>query len=1065
MSTTKTFRVYSASAGAGKTFSLVREYLSLCLASDVQTEFTRILAITFTLKAAGEMKRRVLESLDGFRRDLVPKAQQGMFNAVKEELGIDDATLQRRANAVLKSMLHDYTGLSISTIDKFTYRLVRTFSHDLGLSSNFDVELDEREMHRQSIDLLLDDTGRHEQLTALLHRYVDRKMDEGKSWKPEREMLAMANHLGNENSSEILSQLESWTLDDFVAVRGKLEKRYRTLKSDLTSLGKEGQALIAGIPENYFSYGAVPAYFKKIVSGEVSNAPLGKRLLGFLEKGSFTAAKVTADVSAAIDPIMGSLMDVLERCHRFEREQMVEAMMLEKVLANYDGMAVLHEISEKLRQYKEENNLESLRTFNKLIYESLVNLPAAYIYERIGEKYRHYFVDEFQDTSSLQWLNLTPLVHNAVSSGGTTMIVGDAKQSIYRWRGGEAEQFIGLIDAAQNPEEKGGDVAYALTHVNLEHNWRSATEIVKFNNGLFASIAEFLSDPQHGELYKAATQNPQGYEGGLVSIEFLEKGKTKELFEEGCLRQILVRVQESIADGFDPGDIAILVRNNKHGEAVARLLTQNGISVVSVDSLKLKNSSAVLAMVAYIRIILFPKDVEARMELVEMLHQSGVWDAQPEAVHLGLMAASDVKGDSWEKWLTWRGISQRTHTVDAAGLYEWGEEAARALGLIENRKPDPFVQFFLDELYEFSRNKSQNIVDFLLWWDEKGQEKSISVPASRQAVQVMTIHKSKGLEFPVVIFPYANFSGKQTNEQRWVELPAESFEGLPVANMGMNRELAALTADVYPSYAAAYERFDRETVFDNINLMYVVLTRAVDRLYVMAEQVAAVDPNKGTIQHYLLHYLSSLDITPDGETPVILGAASPAVKSSGEDSKMEAKTLPEFVSNPWRSRVRLSRDTDGMEDELSKRPRMWGNTIHELLAGIRRADDAENVLKGAVRSGLIPREYEAELSGVLQEVVHHPLLRESFAAEVVYNEREWIGGGEVHRPDRVTFANGQWTVIDYKTGEASSSHQKQIREYADLLEGTVKCYLVYLNAEVRIEEVAPPSDGEQLTLL
>lgn len=706
----KNFQVYSASAGAGKTFSLVREYLILCLRFDSPSTFTRILAITFTIKAAAEMKSRVLLAIDGFRRNQVPASQRGLFNAVKEELGLDDADLRLRAEKTLKAMLHDYGGLGISTIDKFTYRLVRTFSHDLGLSTNFEVELDARELHKQSIDLLLDESGKNEKLTGLLERYIERELDDEKSWKIEYQLEKMAGHLGNEASYQVLDQLAEISLDEFIAIRFKLEKKRAQLVKPLEGLTDELAQLIKGIPDEYFSNKDLPNFLKKLKSAPLKALVVGVRLAKQVESGQFTAKSAKAEVKSAVEPITPALQDWFIRWYQF-REPLNEAVYLDLVLHNYDGTAVLQEILRKLNEYKEANNVETLSAFNKLIHDSLEALPVPYIYERVGEKYRHYFIDEFQDTSVLQWNNLTPLVHNAVASGGTTMIVGDGKQSIYRWRGGEPEQFLSLIENAKDPANKGGDLSYALTHVSLDSNWRSGSEIVNFNNKLFGQLSAQLDSTTHQTLYAEGSQEPKGHEGGYVSLEFLE-GKGAE-FKNAVLRQTLLHVRECLADGFSPGDIAVLVRTKAEGELAVRILTENGISVVSVDSLKLSNSSAVRAIVGLIRWILFPNDVEARMELVEMLHQSGVWEANSENLHLGLFAAADLKSDQWNTWLDEIGLLNISERIHAAGLYEWGESAAREMGLLKDRKADPFVQFFLDEMYEFGARKGHNPNDFL----------------------------------------------------------------------------------------------------------------------------------------------------------------------------------------------------------------------------------------------------------------------------------------------------------------------------------------------------------------
>lgn len=1063
----RSFQVYSASAGAGKTFSLVREYLVLCLETKESSRFASILAITFTTKAAAEMKKRVIRALDGFRRDVVPKDQEGLFHAVRDQLNISESELRIRANAVLRAMLHNYTGLSISTIDKFTYRLVRTFSHDLGLSTHFEVELDEKELYRQSVDLLLDDSGRNSELTSILQRYVERRMDEGKSWKPEHAILKMADHLGNESSYEILKKLADISLPQFIGIRKALEKKRAVLLSEVNDLIGEGEQLLSGIPDEYFSYKAVPGYLSRLRKGDLTQMILKSRETQQMEAGSFIAKSAGAEIRAVVEPVTPQIIAWLERGKAFQDSSLKDVLMLDLVLRDFDGTAVLQELSRKLDEYKEANNLETLNTFNQLIHESLKALPVPYIYERIGEKYRHYFIDEFQDTSVLQWENLTPLVHNSVSSGGSTMIVGDAKQSIYRWRGGEAEQFLSLIDSAKDPEAKGGDVSYALRHIALGENWRSGSVIVDFNNRLFEILSANLRHTPYRELYGKSAQNAKGHNGGYVELVFPEKSDT---YREEVLDQTLDRVRTCINDGFEPGDIAVLTRSRFEGAEVVRKLTEAGLSVVSVDSLRLENSSAVRAVVALIRIRLYPEDVEARMEWVEMMYQTGVRISSDEELHYALWSASDIKGDRWETWLGEQDLSHAVRGSEAAGLYEWGESAARDLGLIGNREADPFLQFFLDEMYDYGKLNTHNPGDFLNWWYDKGKDKSISVPESSGAVQVMTIHKSKGLEFPVVIFPFAHFDTFERAAARWVELDETRFEGLPVAQLSMSRPTYELIGDRYPAYAKAYDRYQEEVQFDSLNLLYVTLTRPEERLYVISQYAASTE-KLSQINQYLIRYLESEEHSVEpGSTHTFGEPGPPKEKSEATtvDVKPEARKLKTLTSLDWRDRVRLSRTTDGPGDRLSEQPRRWGTTIHDILGKIRTEKDIDPVLKKWNAEGALP---DMEISGIrrlLEGVVNHSDLQSSFHADEIYLERDWVGAGVVLRPDRVSRKGDEWTVIDYKTGERKSAHAEQVRMYAGMLTAQgrkVRALLVYVGEDVEVDQVdLDPPSGDQLSL-
>lgn len=1062
----KAFQVYSASAGAGKTFSLVREFLLLCLRSDEPTTYSRILAITFTIKAAAEMKKRVLDALDAFRKDEVPAKHRDLFIAVRQELDIDDSTLRLRARQTLKSLLHDYGSLSISTIDKFTYRLVRTFSHDLGLSTNFDVELDTDDMYRQTVELLLDKTGSEDELSGYLRRFVERKMDDGKSWNVEFDLVKMATHLGVETSIEALELLRNIPLSSFKEIRSSLEKKRREVELVFHRLADEGEAILAPLPEKAISNGSVNGYVKKVRKADPSALiDWGTRLQGQVDEQVFYAKSAPAATKSATENATPQILDWLFRVRTAAVDEGADLQLIDLVLRDFDAMAVLHEIERVYLEYKETNNIESLATFNQLIHKSLLELPVPYIYERIGERYRHYFVDEFQDTSVLQWENLTPLIHNAISSGGTSMIVGDAKQSIYRWRGGEAEQFMALIDQAKNPSEKGGDVAYALTHVPLEYNFRSGTTVVEFNNDLFRFIAETINHSAYSELYAQGDQKPRGFEGGYVEVSWIDHDR--EDYNDINVARSVERVKALLSEGYEPRDIALLVRRNISGEWLVNALSTEGIPVVSTDSLRLGNSVSARTLTSALRLIQFPENMEARVDFVEAYSQSIAWKPSPEEWHSAFTAASSRDSADWNNWVNQMKLQVLTNQHPVAGLYEWGEQLARGLGLM-SATADPFLQFTLDSLHVFGQNKSQNITDFLEWWDDKGHKESISAPSTMNAVQVMTIHKAKGLEFPVVLFPFADWTvDSDRSPKRWLKLNSEEMGGLPVAQVSMNGKAYPVLREKYPEYGTLYEDYLAQVRFDNVNLLYVAATRAVERLYIFTTQRTSKTSEYKYLNEYLNRFVESCEKTPDYEVPAGFGTIeaprSPS-KSNGENSTEPFDT---FVSESWRNRVKLSPQTEGISDELSEQPRRWGNTVHALLAEVERESDIPQAVDKAIRKGRISKQHRDSLIELLSEVVTHPELSEAFNADLVYNEREWVGSQSVDRPDRICQSGDTWWVIDYKTGAEEGKHHKQLQRYVDLLkvDGPIKARLVYIEAKkIRVVPMTQ-GHGEQLSLL
>lgn len=1054
------FRIYSASAGAGKTYALTLEYLRICLATPYPKEFRRILAITFTNKAAAEMKHRILAALSDFSTGK-PVKFDSMFQSLLQEQGLSVEELKQRSGAVLLEILHDYGAFSVGTIDQFTYRLVRTFAHDLGLPGHFEIELDQAEMQERAAELLLDKSGRDPQITALMMKFIDANLDEDRSWDPARQLMEIAHHLTREKSLPYVEKLVDIDAEVFIQSRDRLYAELAQAKKRLVDAGNKGLAILQkiGVDDKSYSSSAVPNFYAKLSQGEYNFtfATVQKMADGVQGIYPKTLTKTNPSAAQSIDLHADELREHLGESIALLLAEQGKIILNKIILSKLLSVSVIHELGKAMDEYAEAKGVQPLAKFNKLIHEELKSQPAPYIYERMGEKYKHFFIDEFQDTSVLQWQNLLPLIENALASDGTCMIVGDAKQSIYRWRGGEAEQFIDLIERAQSGRGPydGSGLDGRMGHIPLADNYRSRAEVVQFNNRLFTAVADLQKTESYKNIYLTGAQGVKGKPGGGVQIQVLDVEGSELPTIEVHMNALVENILKILDQGqYQKSDIAVLVRVNNEGLSVVNALTAAGLPVQSAENLSLNRSADVQVLLNSMRLLLDETNMEARYGLMQALWKAGVmrWTTD----EFFTMARSVLKAP----FSTFEAVFQTAYPdfqlkhFKALGLYELGERLAHSFGL--SIKASGFLQFFMDELYAFGLKRENHLPAFMEWWNEKGEKRSIAAPEGRDAIKVMSIHKSKGLEFPVVCMPLVSFEIYRRPDDQWFDL-SEIDHQLPPTLLAMSEKNSEALGDVMPKYRDAWNTTASQMLFDTTNVIYVGFTRAVDVLMIQTH-VGKSGTSERNVNHLLGHLIATDKGSFSAGSTYTYGNPF-QVKETEKQGAKEARgeSFEEFHSADWTDRVKLSRASEGT-DLLEREARKWGTMVHDILAEIDYQSDVAAVLKRWAIKGALNEADLASIQQLVTAVVNHPELEAYYTDGTVYNERDiLLPGAGTKRPDRLVHHQGRWTIIDYKTGQKSPSHAKQLIEYANLLQpgnpNSVEKLLIYIGDVLEVERV------------
>ncbi|MBL7866729.1 MAG: UvrD-helicase domain-containing protein [Flavobacterium lindanitolerans] len=1043
------FTLYDASAGSGKTFTLVKEYLKILLTSPKNDAYRNILAITFTNKAVGEMKSRIVSSLSEFAKDEpAPKAVE-LMEVIQQETALNAIDIKIKARQIIKNIIHNYASFDISTIDKFTHKVIRAFAHDLGLPITFDVSLETDNLLTEAVDAIIAQAGEDETLTRLLVDFTMEKTDDDKSWDVTREILDTGKLLLNENNRNEIVHFQDKTISEFVEIKKKIQQVVTDLDAECAVLAQEAIAVItaAGVDEKSFSGGYFPKHLQSIKEGRFN-----AKNKTYHEAEDIKINKTAKD-KEIIEGIIPELLSLLKRVYK-NQEKMAFYMAF---LKNITPLSLLNTVSQELSKIQKEQNILSISEFNAIIYKEIQNQPAPFIYERLGEKYKHFFIDEFQDTSEMQWQNLIPLIDNALSSEdlqgerGSLMIVGDPKQSIYRWRGGKAEQFIELSkehNPFNNPDKK-------IEH--LDRNFRSYSEIIQFNNGFFKMISEQFTNPDYKNLYENHSHQEHNSKiGGYINISFLPKIEKTEGDDEETpdktrqyVQATLVAIKKSLAQGFEYKDIAILTRRRDQGIAVAGYLTEQGIPILSSETLMIENATEVIFILNVLRYLNNSSNLEAKAYLLQYI---GEYVQKQLPVHDFIFQGMENRNEKeFENWLMSFDISLSFQELRRKSLYEAVESIiSKFINLKQN---NAYIQYFLDLVLERDIKNQAGITDFLSYWEKNGHKFSIPSPEGKNAVRILTIHKSKGLEFPVVIFPFAEEDySRRPKDKLWLD-SEDNISELPRVLIDNSSAVEGFGEEA----SLVYQQKKQEDLLDNVNVLYVALTRAEEQLYIISGMnlSAKGELPKNNMALFFINYLEKFVGFDIQKHEYEIG--SPERISHKSPIGEEARKIP-FVREVLDPKnIKIAQRESLMWGTHQQKAIEYGNIVHEILSYIGTASDVGLALTKAIENGLIVESQQDEVAKTISLILGHPELMDYFAeGNNVMNEQTIIRKeGTPIKPDRMVMAqDNKVYLLDYKTGSHNKKYLQQLEAYEQAIEKmgyqVAKKALVYIGEEVNV---------------
>jgi ATP-dependent exoDNAse (exonuclease V) beta subunit len=977
------FKVYNASAGSGKTFTLVKEYLKILLLSQDNYKFQQILAITFTNKAAGEMKDRVIKNLQSFSDGV----GNSMLEMICRETDLTSEVVFKRSQTILNAILQNYSALSITTIDSFTHKLIRTFAYDLRLPMRFEVEMNPESLLHEAVDIVISKIGIDKTLTELLVQYSLQKLDDDKSWDISIELKKFSKIILNENHAQHLRELENVSIDDFLKLRNELQNKNRKIESDFKSLGQKALQLIRENDLEYsdFSYGDLPKHFEKFTKLKRLK-PEELKFNGRLNKSieehkNLYSGKVNDDIKQRIEGIADNLFALY-----FDSKNMYEVhfgtyLLNTLIIEGLIPLAVLNYINIALIDLKVENNILLNAEFNKKINDTIKNEPAPFIYERLGERFQHYFMDEMQDTSILQWQNLIPLVEHAISSIsdtkeiGNLMLVGDAKQSIYRWRGGKPEQFISLSSKGQEKTDNPFHVGKSLH--NLETNFRSFNEVIQFNNSFFTHISDFLKKESYQRLYSQGNNQKTNQNiGGYVEISFVEKPKNQD--EKALLypRKVLQIIQD-LEGSFERNELCILVRTKSQGVEVSTLLAEHGIEIISSETLLLKNNIKVNFIINIINMLLNPSQKEYKIRVSLFLIDYFQWQAPKHTI---IKEIIDLNNREYFKHLQKFDLLFDTFKFSQSSFYDAIEYIIQCFKLAESS--DSYIQFFMDFVFEYQLKNQFSIEGFLEFWELKKEGLSVVAPEAKDSVRIMTIHKSKGLEFPVVIFPYDLDIYRQLSPKIWVSY--KNSTAIKSILVNYNSKLIYIGEEG----KNLFEKRRSELELDNFNLLYVALTRAIEHLYIISENKLGANGNENLnyFSGFFINYLKGIGVW-DGEKEIYsFGNKNRLKKEISEDTS--ALIQDSFISSPWISHnISIVANSSSTWDTQKGKAINYGLLIHEIMSKIRTVHDVSEIVNQYTYNGTINTTEKRKILKRIHEIMSHRLLKKYFEQNVQASEK------------------------------------------------------------------------------
>lgn len=1034
-------KVYKSSAGSGKTFTLVKEYIKLLILNP--NDYRHILAITFTNKATEEMKSRILKGLQALSKG----EEETLLSVLLDELpeAYNAEKIARNAHDAYLSIIHDYSRFEVSTIDSFFSKVLKSFAKELDLPLSYEVEMNTELALAETIENLYRQLEDHKEIRQWLKNYAQDRIDSDDGWNVESNIQKLGKNLFNESFQEGFkgNQIELSVLSQVIS---DLKKQVKVFESTCKAFAEKAFYILEinalTIEDFNFKKSGAMAAFYALEKNEFE-PELKKRFMACMNGEANWGAKksdrfelVNQVGESQIQPLGIELLDfILKERPNYNTEK--------AILKNIYAYGLLEVLDQKLKEYRDEHNVMLISDTNSILKEIIQGGDAPFIFEKIGSYFKHIMIDEFQDTSNYQWSNIKPLIINALSEGQEVLVVGDVKQSIYRFRGGNMRLLLSEI------KKDLGTFYEKTTDQNLSANYRSAKEIVSFNNQLFERLpkafqtnesllkAELLTQAFEGHAQEIKHEN-----GGYVSFKFFE-----EDWKEEAVAQLLVEITNNLEKGYQYADILILVNRNAEIPEVAAALLQEHIPFINGESLRLEQSDLVQFILEVLKRLSAGSDYVQRLNLITLYQRIKNQELQ------SVFEFKERKQVDVTDFGIPEEFFQREPSLKQLSVFELVSELLVIFDF--KAEADIYLQQLLDLVLSQSQKGVHSIAAFLEWWEKEGVNQMVSTSEQTNAVRILSIHKAKGLEAPIVFIPFTSWDvlPSGTRHQFWTQDVPEAYSALKFIPLNFTK--AQLTDS---HFKEVYYREAEESALDILNKTYVAFTRPREKLYLSAPVANA---GAGKVHQLILPALEELGMDLSEETYGLnytlgLDHESLNQREKGKDSSL----IEVYPDSSYLDQLTIRNDSDRffmLQETEQAQNISLGNQVHDVLADIRQVNDLEMVLRQRLQSGEMDKKTIDQVRLKIEKLFVDERIAGWFTDEYeVLNERSiWYEGKEL-KPDRLMIEGEKAIVIDYKKEVESDAHVNQVRRYMRAVQSmgypNVEGYLIYVEPS-QVKEV------------
>jgi len=1072
--------VYKASAGSGKTWRLTVEYVKLLL--NRPDAYRNTLAVTFTNKATAEMKERILNALWSLSRLDSEKPASGMAATLVKETGLDSRTIRDNAGRSLQLILHDYGRFRVETIDSYFQSILRNLARELGIGTSLNIELNNAAVLDEAVDELLDRSNEDPVLLDWITDYMEEVYREGKVLHIDTVLKDFGLNIFKEFFKERERYLREQLKDKGFLQRFKKElqalqaKREAALKEAanafFTQMGNHNLA----VEDFSNNKSGVAGYFIKLKNGQCGRDIFGKRVRNAMEDPDGWVTKSHRRRDEITTLAETTFMPLLQETEALRSNYAVEILSCRHCVKHLSSVGLLSDIDATVRRLNSAVNRFLLSDTNALLSEFISGQDTSFVFEKTGTEINHILFDEFQDTSRLQWETFKPILAESLANGHKSLVVGDEKQAIYRWRNGDW-RILGGIEHSLS--------ASTVEIKTLSQNWRSDPVVIAFNNRLFRQLTETAASSLESAYDIPADEIRHAYasveqesvrEGdtGFVELRFLSSSE-ECTYEEAQLNCLVEQVEILQQQGIKAEQMAILVRNNKYIPRVADWfaghrnpnLEGQGVSydIISDQAFLLSASGALQLIVTALRLLADPGNnlLTAQLSL----------DYQRDILKKDTNLDDLFTGKS-DKLLP-ETFTSRFDFLKQLPLHELVESLYQLFDIDGLEGQDSYLYTFMDKLSEYLSHHSSDLPSFLDFWDEHLSRESVPSGTGVKGLRILSIHKSKGLEFHTVFIPFCDW--KLTGEKSsllWCEPTTPPFDQLRLIPVRYGKELPDTI------FGEDYKQETRELYLDSINLLYVAFTRAKNNLIVFGKDKKKATAGKKsdeweektptTISDLLLDSLHAEGSTRDetttdtrysfGKPHVVkepsLDAATQDLMPIGVDIPVyfDSRAHTTFFRQSTRSKAfSQGWDADGFHNQYIDR----GKLYHRLFSAIRSREDLVSAVNDLVHEGLLDNSQVEDCLAYVGKALDHPRAVDWFSGRhQLFNEcsiltHDETGHTVMKRPDRVMRDENKLTVVDFKFGKPAASHHRQVREYMELLAAmgyaSIEGYLWYVDEE------------------